>query len=117
MKKTIIALLFTFIGISSNAQLFINGKPLDELFSGKYLEINSKKVIGEREYNILVNYGQDEFGKRNLDMLTDENGIALTFKNIIGALNFLDEKGWSYEDFIHFGGEMSGGVYLLKKKE
>ena len=117
MKKIIITLLFALVGITLNAQIFINGKPLDELFAGKFLEIDSRKVIGEREFNILVNYGQEVWGKRNMDMLTDEKGIALTFNNIVGALNYLDEKGWAYEDFIPWGGDTMGGVYLVERKE
>lgn len=116
MKKLLFSLYFVVAAFSLHAQLFLNGKPLAEVTKARYLEITTRKVDGSRDYHIVLNYGQDESGKRNMDLLTDANGEPIKFKNIVGALNYFDEYGWEFKDSVILDNMLTEKKYLLIRK-
>lgn len=116
MKKLIFTIALAIAGIALHAQVYVNGKNLTELSTGPYMEIESRRVQGTNDFNIVVNYGQEVRNTKNLDLLTDKEGTALKFTNMIGALNYLDGQGWAYADFIPLSSDLFGGKYLIKRK-
>lgn len=116
MKKMIFTIMLAMAGIALHAQVYVNGKNLAELSTGSYMEIESKRVQSSYDINIAVNYGQEVRNSKNSDLLTDKEGVALKFSNMIGALNYLDSQGWAYADFIPLSSDLFGGKYLVKRK-
>ena len=46
-----------------------------------------------------ASYSQIDYGQKSLlgNTLVDENGKAIYFNSIIGAMNYMSQRGWKYE--------------------
>ena len=46
-----------------------------------------------------ASYSQIDYGQKSLlrNTLVNENGEAIYFNSIIGAMNYMSERGWKYE--------------------
>ena len=46
-----------------------------------------------------ASYSQIDYGQKSLlrNTLVDENGEAIYFNSIIGAMNYMSQRGWKYE--------------------
>jgi hypothetical protein len=116
MKKLIFTIALAIAGIALHAQVYVNGKDLNELTKGRYLEFETRRIQGTYDFNLAVNYGQTLRNAKNTDFFTDKEGNNLKFNNIIAALNYLEEQGWVYEDFISQSTDFFSGRYLLRRK-
>lgn len=114
MKKSIVLFALLAFGYSLNAQIYVEGKPLEPDYSGKYLAIEERAQMGSREFSVVVDYGQKmRFG--HFDELTDANGNLLKFNSIVAALNFFEENGWTYRNY-HLATTDNQGYILLERK-
>lgn len=118
MKKTILCFLLAFAGLSLNAQIFVDGKDISSVGNSNYILIYTEIKVKEMADAIIVDYGSEDYKSRDNNYLTDSKGKMLTFKTVVGALNYFDEHGWVFVDFMSDKGFTEiGGRILLKRKE
>lgn len=113
MKKMIFTFALAIFGFTLHAQVYVNGKDLNELTKGSYLEIDDKRINGASDYSVKINYGQEVWGKKNEDFISDKEGGIMRFKNIVEILNYFEENGWTYTGTI---GDTLDEKHLLKRK-
>ncbi|MBI1227312.1 MAG: hypothetical protein GC192_18920 [Bacteroidetes bacterium] len=118
MIKSILCFLLLFVGFSLCAQIYVDGKDIKSVSNSHYIIIHTVIIPRELADAIVVDYGSEDYKSRDDNYLTDSKGKMMTFKTIVGALNYFEDFGWIYEDFMPDKGfsEM-GGRFLLKRKE
>ena len=95
MKKIIFSSLFFFAAFAANAQLFVEGVPIDSIHHGEYLIIETIE-IGSIDFKVEL---EKEIKKSGFitsanDYLTDKKGKNKHFDTLTGGLNFFFENGW-----------------------
>lgn len=118
MEKTILCFMLAFVGLSLNAQIYVDGNDIATVANAKYIQFYTEIKVREKADAIIVDYGSENFNTRDKNYLTDSKGMMLIFKTVVGALNYFEEHGWEYKDFLpEKGFTESGGRYLIKRKE
>ena len=85
MKKILIILIVALLSINASAQV--------EKSNQKVLTCGVR-FLGAKDYKIKIDYG---FKEREIP--TDENGIEITFNNRISVINYMTLRGWVYQGF------------------
>lgn len=114
MKKSILLFGFFALALNLDAQIYVEGKSLDEVYKGKYLAIEERGLFGSNLSTVIVDYGQRAI-PLEWDELTDESGKLLRFNSIVDILNFFDENGWTYLN-IHPSNLDNENYLLLMRK-
>jgi hypothetical protein len=114
MKKSILLLGCFAFAIGLHAQIYAEGKLLDEIYQGKYLAIQERGIFGTNEIGVIIDHGQRTV-PLEWDEVTDETGKMRRFNSIVDILNFFEENGWSYLN-AHTVNSENEHYLLLKRK-
>jgi hypothetical protein len=116
MKNTIIALLLLASAGQSFAQIYVNGKDVDQDSTGYYMEVVPRFFLSSNQYSFLVDYGQracmNPFNQERC-MVTDRDNNVLRFKSVIDGLNFFYKNGW--EVWLFTTADEDSNQYLLRR--
>ena len=85
MKKILVILIVALLSINASAQV--------EKSNQKVLTCGVR-FIGTKDYRIKIDYGFKE-----KEIPTDENGNEITFNNRISIINYMTLRGWEYQGF------------------
>lgn len=61
----------------------------------------NKNVLGiGNKISVEIDFGLEKnfWGRDGRDMVVDENGKEIKFNSMVDAMNFMGERGWTYED-------------------
>ena len=114
MKKTFTVLSFFFLSFSLYSQTYVDGVPLDKLFSGKYIEV-CYFCRGFNQFYAMVDFGQAKPRKPfepNAHYFSDEFGERIRFNSEMGILNFMDENGF---DVFHKSDTTACVIYTRRE--
>jgi hypothetical protein len=114
MKKSILLFGFLVFALNLKAQIYVEGKLLDEIYQGKYLAIEERGMFGSNGITVVVDFGQRQV-PLEWDEVTDEKGKLLRFNSIVDVLNFFEENGWTYLNFHPLNAENE--AYLMLKRK
>lgn len=103
LMKFLLTLIFlTFISVSISAQIYIEGQSLDNIYDGKYIQVECTS-FGNR---VRIDFGLSRNDFTLFKVINDENGNPHKFNNAVEVLNFFDENGWElvsvYSDTASF---------------
>ncbi|HFA51796.1 MAG TPA: hypothetical protein ENJ95_22495 [Bacteroidetes bacterium] len=98
MKKIISCSLFIVFSFYAQAQLYVDGQPLENVFKGKYIKV-CPRYIGFNNYRAFIDYGQKLPRKligRNYANLSYDRNIKkpIRFYSEIGIMNYVVENGF-----------------------
>lgn len=113
MKKTFLLCFISFYFNHLAAQIFVDGKPLSELFQGKYITV-CPDWKGGSNYLACIDYGQEKIRRtgRNQAVISDEKGEDKIFNSKTGIMNFMYENGF---DVFHLSDSTTCIIYCRKE--
>ncbi|TVQ43181.1 MAG: hypothetical protein EA362_11870 [Saprospirales bacterium] len=105
----------TFIVTPAQSQT-VNGIPFDKLESEYVLIFGSFRWMSRAPFNVRIDFGFVENPPRSYD-IKDENGKAVEFSSIVGALNFFTKNGY---ELVHSSVDVAENTnlysYLVRRK-
>lgn len=113
MKRTFLLCIVSFYFNHLAAQIFVEGKPLSEIFQGKYITVcPDREEISK--YLACIDYGQETIRRpgRNQAVISDEKGEDKIFNSKTGIMNFLYENGF---DVFHLSDSTTCIIYYRKE--
>lgn len=108
MKSMITFFFLLSFQLNSQAQIYVEGKALDEVYTGKYLLVDCPNL----RRKVRANYGNTRNNLSTFQILQDKIGEPLRFNNTVSMLNFFDKNGW---EAISSMGDNDN--FILKRKE
>lgn len=88
-------LLFFLVSSPCIAQVFVNGANINSIKELKIIElVVLEDFVASPNITASIDYGQDR--KELNDKITNAAGEKIKFGSIIGAVNYLELRGWEY---------------------
>lgn len=117
MKKTLL-LLFLMISVVATAQTTQDSIKTKTVYA-QLLGIN-KNVLGlGSKVTVEIDFGDPKawYGRDGRDEIVDENGKEIKFNSMVDAMNYMGERGWTYEDsYVITIGSQNVIHWLLSKE-
>ena len=115
MKFLLLLLSLTFIIPTAQSQT-VNDIPFDELESEYVLILGTFRWMSRAPFNVRIDFGFIENTPRRYD-IKDENGKAVEFTSVVGALNFFTAHGY---ELVHSSVDVAENsnlyTYLVRRK-
>ncbi|GAB4403646.1 MAG: hypothetical protein OHK0053_28660 [Microscillaceae bacterium] len=98
MKKSLIFLMFYLsLGTSSWAQVYVNGKDINQQSNLVYIELILDNRAFQRQPFAIIDYGQLIRPPFQDDRVTTAQGEPIRFNGEMAIFNFLYKNGWQHE--------------------
>ncbi len=121
MNKALLLVFFLLIGVSVQAQVFVNGVNIndEDITYCQLIGMNRSGLMGTR---IWIDFGQPKFTASyyNQQQISGQDRRKINFNTVIDALNFVTRNGWELVS-SHVASDKDGDantfVYLLRKRQ
>lgn len=124
LSITIFLYLFSTSLFTAKSQLIVNHINLNKKEDIVFVQLKYKYHRFKNETKVSIDFGQaSEFTKNCDNNVYNSDGKIIVFETVIGALNHLENNGWSLfaiENKISGGGDSSISVnpkYLFRRKD
>lgn len=117
MKKTLLATTLLFWSLFAEAQIYVEGLPLDSVHRGEYLIVEFSSEVNRKCF-VLVESDQriDSEPFSRGDWMTETSGKRKWFETRTAALNFVVEQGWDVA-FVLTSDRWDDNRLLLRRRK